>query len=102
MECDGPKALAWFTDGHPPLLVDIREPHEVQGGHAQGAFLLPMNQVPQRMRELPRDQKLVVYCAAGARSYGVVGFLRENGFPDSWSLSSGFSRVGGPAGGERL
>jgi rhodanese-related sulfurtransferase len=91
MECDGAEALAWFAEGRPPLLVDIREPHEVQGGHAQGAFLLPMNQVPQCLGELPRDQKLVVYCAAGARSYGVVGFLRENGFSDSWSLSSGYS-----------
>jgi rhodanese-related sulfurtransferase len=91
MECDGAEALAWFAEGRPPLLVDIREPHEVQGGHALGAFLLPMNQVPQCLGELPRDQKLVVYCAAGARSYGVVGFLRENGFSDSWSLSSGYS-----------
>jgi rhodanese-related sulfurtransferase len=91
MECDGFEALAWFEEGRPPLLVDIREPHEVQGGHALGAFLLPMNQVPQCLGELPRDQRLVVYCAAGARSYGVVGFLRENGFSDSWSLSSGYS-----------
>jgi rhodanese-related sulfurtransferase len=31
----------------------------------------------------------VVYCAAGMRSYGVTHWLREQGWTDAWSLSSG-------------
>ena len=89
LEVDGPGALEWVQAG--ALLLDIREPHEIKSGHATAAFLLPMNQVPHRTAELPRDQKIVVYCAAGARSFGVAGYLREHGFAAAYSLSSGFS-----------
>jgi len=88
LEVDGPGALGWVQDG--ALLLDIREPREVNSGHATAAFLLPMNQVPHRTAELPQDRKIVVYCAAGARSFGVAGYLREQGFSAAYSLSSGF------------
>jgi rhodanese-related sulfurtransferase len=72
------------------VLLDVREPNELLAGHAEGALLIPMNQVPQRLAEIPKGQKLVVYCAAGGRSYGVAGFLRERGYDEAWSLAGGF------------
>lgn len=81
----------WLADRPQKLVfLDIREPHELLGGHADGALLIPMNQIPQRITELPADRTLVVYCAAGARSFGVTGYLREHGRSDSWSLVGGF------------
>jgi rhodanese-related sulfurtransferase len=75
------------------VLLDIREPHELRQGHAVGAWLLPMNSVPQRLTELPRDKTLAVYCAAGVRSYGVSHWLREQGFVDTWSVPGGLGAL---------
>ena len=89
LEVDAETALLWSGEEDPPLFLDIREPHELRGGHARGAFLLPMNQVPHRLAELPMG-RVVVYCAAGARSYGVAHYLREQGRGEVYSLSRGF------------
>jgi rhodanese-related sulfurtransferase len=81
------------------LLLDIREPGELAGGVAEGAMLLPMNLVPHHLAELPRDRPLTIYCAAGARSWGVAHWLREQGFPEAWSLVGGigvFGAIGVP------
>ncbi len=90
LEVEGSWVVAELAAGRPPLCVDIREPHELRQGHARGALLLPMNDVPKRLGELPRDRALVVYCAAGARSWGVAHYLREQGFADAVSLAGGF------------
>jgi rhodanese-related sulfurtransferase len=71
------------------LLLDIREPGEFASGVAEGAVLLPMDLVPHHLEELPRDRPITVYCAAGARSWGVAWWLREQGFSQAWSLAGG-------------
>ncbi|MDP2308332.1 MAG: hypothetical protein Q8P18_20095 [Pseudomonadota bacterium] len=71
------------------LLLDIREPGELASGVAEGAMLLPMDLVPHHLDELPRDRPITIYCAAGARSFGVAHWLREQGFAQAWSLSGG-------------
>lgn len=75
------------------LLLDIREPGELGWGVAEGATLLPMDLVPHHLDELPRDRPIVVYCAAGARSFGVAHWLREQGFAEAWSLDGGLDAL---------
>lgn len=89
IEIEGPKLREWLTEPQ-TVLVDVREPNELLAGHAQNALLIPMNQVPDRLAELDRHKRIVVYCAAGARSLGVASYLRDNGFTDAWSLIGGF------------
>ena len=91
LEVEGAWVASRLEAGEPLLCIDIREPHELRQGHGRGALLLPMNQVPLRLAELPRDRPLVVYCAAGARSWGVTHYLREQGFPEAVSLAGGFA-----------
>jgi len=94
VEIDTAQLKAWIDAEHPFTLVDIREPHELRQGHAACALLLRMNDIPERMDELPDPQtRLVIYCAAGSRSYGVAHWLREQGWEDSWSLESGIHGV---------
>jgi rhodanese-related sulfurtransferase len=84
------------------LLLDIREPGEMASGVAAGAILLPMDLVPHHLDRLPRDRDITVYCAAGARSWGVAHWLREQGFGRAWSLAGGVGAAGPmvvPAGG---
>lgn len=92
LEVEPEAVAAWRAAGQPPVLLDIREPHELASGYARGSWLMPMNSVPQRLSELPRDQTLLVICAAGARSASVTHYLRGQGFPEAWSLAGG---VGG-------
>jgi rhodanese-related sulfurtransferase len=89
VEVEAETVAGWVADGRDVLLVDIREPHEVRQGFAQGALLLPMNEVPHTLAALPRDRVLVVYCAAGVRSHGVSHWLREQGYEETWSLVGG-------------
>ena len=91
----GDELLAqWLSDETDTVLLDIREPMETRGGYAAGAILIPMNSIPQRVEELPnKDSRLLVYCAAGARSFGVTHWLREQGWSDAWSVTSGVSGV---------
>lgn len=91
LEVEGAWVAARLDAGAALLCVDIREPHELRQGHGKGALLLPMNEVPKRLAELPRDRPLVIYCAAGARSWGVTHYLREQGFSEAVSLAGGFA-----------
>jgi|GEM_PF-2027528 len=91
IEVDEQQLEGWMADGGELVLVDIREPRELQHGVADGALLIRMNDIPDRLDELPSlDTRMVIYCAAGARSFGVTAWLRENGWTDVWSLTSGF------------
>ena len=84
----------WVSSGEPFTLVDIREPHELRLGFARDALLLRMNDIPNRLDELPsKETRLVIYCAAGSRSFSVAHWLREQGWEDTWSLESGFYGV---------
>lgn len=89
VEIDHQGLRAWREDGRPLLLLDIRESMEVRNGILAGASWIPMNSVPNNLDQLPRDKVIIVYCAAGARSYGVAHWLREQGFAQAWSLSGG-------------
>jgi rhodanese-related sulfurtransferase len=91
IEIERDQMAAWLTDESPVHLVDIREGHEVQHGYAVDAQLIPMNDIPQRLDDLPdKDARVVIYCAVGGRSYGVTGYLRDQGWTDVWSLVGGF------------
>lgn len=89
VEIEAGGVTALVAAGRAPVFLDIREVHEMSQGHVSGAVLIPMNQVPDRLSELPRQAPLIVYCAAGVRSYGVAHYLREQGFPEAWSLVGG-------------
>jgi len=89
LELEAEAVADWAAAGRDLLFIDIREPHEVQQGFAGGALLVPMNDIPSSLAALPPDRTLIIYCAAGVRSYGVAHWLRENGFEDTWSLAGG-------------
>jgi rhodanese-related sulfurtransferase len=77
------------------FLLDVREPGELAWGTDVAARTIPMDLVPHHLADLPRDRRIVVVCAAGARSFGVAHWLREQGF-DAWSLAPGIGAAPGP------
>lgn len=74
----------------PFLLLDVRQPEEYNQGHIQSAVLLPLDNLPQHFKELPKKKKIVVYCRSGKRSAQAVSFLRTHGYTNAISLSGGY------------
>jgi rhodanese-related sulfurtransferase len=62
------------------ILVDVRSREEYGAGHVPGAINLPVQELPQRMSELPRDKPLVLYCRSGHRSGRATELLRQAGY----------------------
>jgi rhodanese-related sulfurtransferase len=77
--------------GENPLVLDVREPWELQLASIPDVVHVPMNQVPARMAELPRDAAIVVMCHAGGRSMRVAQFLSAQGFANVANLAGGIS-----------
>lgn len=76
-----------------PLLLDVREPWEVELGSISlpGAQTLawPMNSIPDRVAELDRAQPIVCICHHGMRSAQVVAFLVRQGCTAVYNLAGG-------------
>ena len=72
--------MAERRDGGAPWLLDCRENYERRQGYIPGSKHIVMREIPSRLAELDRAADIVVVCAHGNRSYGVAGYLIENGF----------------------
>ncbi|MDO6617682.1 MULTISPECIES: FAD-dependent oxidoreductase [unclassified Shewanella] len=63
------------------LLLDVRNPGELEaGGCIAGAINIPVDQLRQRMSELPKDKEIVIYCQVGLRGNVAYRQLVNNGF----------------------
>lgn len=71
------------------LLLDVREPFEVEICAVAGSRHLPMRQIPENLADLPRDQPILVLCHHGGRSLRVTQFLRANGFGNVTNVAGG-------------
>lgn len=66
---------------HPQMVVlDVRQPDEFKGGHISGAKLIPLNDLPRRMAELPKETEILCVCRSGSRSSVAVSMLRRAGY----------------------
>lgn len=64
------------------VLIDVRPPIEYESGHLPGAVSLPVDQLPARLDELPRDRPIVAYCRGAYCLFAdeAVALLRRHGF----------------------
>jgi rhodanese-related sulfurtransferase len=60
------------------ILIDVREPHEFDEVHVPGAFLVPLQTVPDHVQDIPTDQKVYLICRSGGRSHHACEWLRKN------------------------
>ena len=72
-----------------PLLLDVREPWELEICLIEGSVAMPMGSVPARFVELERDREIVVICHHGGRSAQVGMFLERQGFSNVINLAGG-------------
>src|SRR5204862_127357 len=74
------------------VLIDVREPYEWDIGHIESARHIPMQQIPKRLDEIPRDVEVVMICRSGARSGHVQHHLQQQGFTNVKNLTAGMQR----------
>jgi molybdopterin/thiamine biosynthesis adenylyltransferase/rhodanese-related sulfurtransferase len=75
---------------HGAVVVDVREAHEWDAGHVDGARHIPLGELAARADELPRDRDVVVYCFMGGRGSRAVELLRGAGFTRVRNLTGGY------------
>jgi rhodanese-related sulfurtransferase len=70
------------------VLLDVREPHEWDAGHAEAALSIPMGELGARLDEIPPGRDVVVICRSGSRSGRVTEALVHAGH-DAVNLAGG-------------
>jgi phage shock protein E len=77
--------------GAPPALLDVRTPEEYAEGHIPGAVNIPLDELEQRLAEVPAapDGELVVYCVSGLRARTAMETLSGRGYTRLLGLEGG-------------
>ncbi len=82
-----------LNEPHPPVVLDVREEHEVyhgELGRIPGCHHIPLKELPTRRQELEqfKDKVIVTVCRAGVRSAIAAALLKSYGF-EAYNLSGG-------------
>jgi len=88
------KVITWdqvaALDRSRDFILDVRDPEELVAGSIEGAVNIPLRQVRSRMGEIPKDRRIVVYCAVGQRAYYACRILAQHGY-DVVDLTGGYT-----------
>lgn len=76
----------YLSDGVP--LIDVRQPDEYAEAHVAGARLVPLDELPERIDEIPADTPVYVICAVGGRSGRAAEWLLGQGL-DATNVAGG-------------
>lgn len=70
-------------------IIDVRNDFELTTGKIPSSKLIPLNQLRDRLNELPKDKTIYVYCQVGLRGYNASRVLANDGF-DVVNIDGGF------------
>ncbi len=71
------------------FLLDVRTQDEFALGSLPGAVNIPLDELRDRMSELPKDRMIYTFCAVGLRGYLAYRILTQHGFDKVRNLSGG-------------
>lgn len=74
-------------------LIDVREPNELKQGIIKGSVNIPLDELRDRLHEIPTDQKIYITCQLGMRGYVAARILMENGY-EVKNVDGGFKLYG--------
>ena len=78
------------TGKEKPFILDVRSSQEFkQDGHIAGATLITLNDLPNKLKQVPTDRMVVCVCRSGARSSAAYGVLKQAGYTNIRNLSGG-------------
>lgn len=82
----------WKPNGE--FLLDVRDRSEVaELGRLDNAVHIPLDELRDRLQELPRNRKILVYCQKGQRGYLAACALKGHGFENVMNLRGGFGQA---------
>jgi NADPH-dependent 2,4-dienoyl-CoA reductase/sulfur reductase-like enzyme/rhodanese-related sulfurtransferase len=70
----------WDQIGGGALVLDVRSPKEWEAGHVPGVVHIPLDELRERLGELPRDREVWPHCGVGVRSHLATRILAQAGF----------------------
>jgi rhodanese-related sulfurtransferase len=86
------EALA-FIQKTDALVLDVRTPEEFGMGHLPIALNIPVDTIPQKLDQIPRERTLVIYCEHGSRSKLAANFLAARGYDKVYHIQGGFAEL---------
>ena len=86
-----PNVAAELAKDPGTFILDVRSEGEFAEGHLERAVLIPIQQLPGRLAELPTDKRtgVLVYCAMGGRSAVAASLIKARGYSSVHDLSGG-------------
>jgi molybdopterin/thiamine biosynthesis adenylyltransferase/rhodanese-related sulfurtransferase/molybdopterin converting factor small subunit len=88
-EISAPELKSWLDEGRPVTILDVRNPPEWEINQLEGAKLIPLAELQDRLGELDPADTIVAHCHHGMRSARAVNLLREMGFSRAINLAGG-------------
>ncbi|MDR2845394.1 MAG: ThiF family adenylyltransferase [Puniceicoccales bacterium] len=85
-------AREWLAGPTAPLLLDVREDDEVAICRIAGSYHIPLGALAERLRELPTERAILVFCHHGQRSMRATQLLREKGYALATNIKGGIDR----------
>lgn len=82
---------SWLEEDDAPVLIDVREPHELEIAKLEGAELIPLGELAARMSELDSADEIVLMCKGGTRSARALELLAGAGFRKLKNLKGGIN-----------
>ncbi len=73
------------------VVIDVRGEKEVEKGMICGAINIPVDSLREKLNDLDKNKKYVVYCAVGVRGYIATKILTQNGFTNVLNLLGGYT-----------
>ena len=77
------------------VLIDVRTWSEYEADHSPDAVHIPIDELPQRYRELKQTTRLICVCQAGGRSAAAAEFLTSIGGSEIYNVAGGMSAWSG-------
>lgn len=74
------------------LLIDVRTQEEWDEVHIPGTVLIPLDELPDRLDEIPRERDIVVVCRSGNRSEEGAAILLKAGFKSVVGMDGGIKQ----------
>ena len=86
-----PFAAELLSSPQPPQVIDVRAPREREQKYIAGSLGVPLNHLVEKLETLPKDRRLLVYCAGGYRSSIAASLLQRNGFDHVSEIAGGIA-----------
>jgi rhodanese-related sulfurtransferase len=72
------------------ILIDVRTKNEYSAGKILNAINIPVDELRNRISEIPKDKKIYIYCLGGLRGYIAQRILLQNGYNNVLNQSGGY------------